>query len=207
MKEAVAQLKPPEWDDYYMGSVFYHLLRSPDPATKHCALLTEKDHSPISWGYNGPARNMRDELIPWTKRPDKYFFSIHSEDNAFKNGNRKYYEDCTLYVTGFPCHQCWLNILQHRVSRIVYGPQGSVFGRQTDYCPDGDDRAQIKRLLDLYKGTIEIVQYEGDILKVLFESILYFVNRVSGDDQAEREMQLGEWVVSLHRRGFQNACI
>lgn len=205
-EDIVRQFVQPAYDDWFMGMVFYINMKSPDPATKHGCILVGPDHRPVGFGFNGPPRNMDDERIPWFVRPDKYYFSIHSEDNAFKNSDRRTFEDCTLYVTGFPCHHCWLDILQNRVGRVVYGPHGSVFGRQTEYS-DGDDQKYVRMLLDRYKGKIEIVEYKGDPPRRFVDSLLYWANRVK-PNMEEIEVALGNWVVSVRRRSAsgENKC-
>lgn len=117
------QHERPSWDEWGLIMAKITSTRSPDPSTKHGCVIVDKDHRIISTGYNGPAQCIDNSKVP-TKRPEKYLWMIHAETNALFFADRSV-EEATVYVTGRPCSKCISNLLQNKVSRIVYGPQGS----------------------------------------------------------------------------------
>mgnify|MGYP002067177710 CR=1 FL=1 len=68
-------IRKPSWDEYFMGEAAYILRRSPDPETKHGAIIVNTDNIPQGQGYNGfPTGGKQD--YP-TTRPEKYAFILH----------------------------------------------------------------------------------------------------------------------------------
>lgn len=114
----------PDWDEYFMNLAFAVAMRSPDPSTKHGCVIVDKQNRPVSMGYNGPPPDCWDEYIP-LYRPEKYPFMKHAEDNAMKFARRDL-TGCIVYVTGYPCHDCFGDMLSHGISKVIYGPIGSA---------------------------------------------------------------------------------
>ena len=51
----------------------------------------------------------------------KYFVEVcHAEMNAILNKNEANLDNCTIYVTMFPCNECAKLIIQSNIKRIVY---------------------------------------------------------------------------------------
>lgn len=58
----------------------------------------------------------------------------HAEINAIKQTDRKYLEDCTLYVTLEPCPMCAGAIINSRVGRVVFGAYDEKGGACGSVC-------------------------------------------------------------------------
>ena len=118
----------PAWDDWFMGMCFWVSLRSPDPSTKHGAVLVDLKHHILGIGYNGFPRGC--DGLPVTRDPkngvSKYDVMIHAEENCLLNSsNLLLNNNCTMYITGFPCPNCFSKIIQTGIDRVVYGPVSS----------------------------------------------------------------------------------
>jgi deoxycytidylate deaminase len=57
--EWIAQMKVPSWDAWFMGQVFFTLLRSPDQQTKQGAVLVDWKTKTYCTGYNGHPRGSK----------------------------------------------------------------------------------------------------------------------------------------------------
>lgn len=113
----------PTWDEYYLQGAEWVSSRSPDLETKHGCIIVDDSHRVVSLGYNGPVSGVDHAEVP-TKRPDKYQWMIHAEDNAVSFAKQNL-AGCTAYITGFPCVQCTRRMLQAGISRIVCGHRNS----------------------------------------------------------------------------------
>ena len=132
-------LSKPSWDQWFMSLAFLVSTRSPDPDTKHGSVLCNDRHQILGVGYNGYPRGCDDAAMPKT-RPQKYLSTIHSEVNCLHNSqNLMLFDRCSLYVTGFPCSNCFIQIAQNNVAEIVYGPVCSS-------CVDEDHLFNVFRL-------------------------------------------------------------
>ena len=143
-----------------MALAFQIAMRSLDPATKHGCIVVGANHEPLSLGYNSPPRNSQDLEIPLT-RPEKYFFFVHSEENAINNAAKRgiSLNGSTFYITGHPCVKCFRNLIQVGARRVVYGPV------MADCIPKEDIDA-IKLLM---KGRKDLIfeKFKGNINNVL----------------------------------------
>ncbi len=130
--------------------------RSMDPATRHGCILVGEDNEPLSMGFNSFPADCEDDKMPLT-RPEKYDAIIHSETNAIINSNSKRdLKGCTAYITGFPCPRCFGNMINAKVSKIIYGPVGSHQLRDSDM----ELVKQLNISAKTGKNKIEIVKYE-----------------------------------------------
>ena len=112
-----------KWDDYFLNIAEQVSLRSPDPNTKHGCVIVDENNRVLSTGYNGPVRGYPNKLVDY-RRPDKYDWMIHAEDNAVLFAKCDL-QGSTAYITGHPCGQCFRRLAQAGVKRIVYGPRMS----------------------------------------------------------------------------------
>ncbi len=145
-------LSRPEWDDWFMGMCFWVSLRSPDPSTKHGAVLCNNRHQILGVGYNGFPRGCKDSELPLT-RPLKYGYMVHAEDNCLMNSQNLLLGDgYTMYVTGFPCLKCFTKIMQSGVRKVVYGPL-------TSRCVQKDVQDCVTMLSQ--SGNTQIQKYQG----------------------------------------------
>ena len=108
-----------DWDNYFMNMAECVSLRSPDPSTKHGCVIVDTNNRVLSTGYNGPVKGFPNNKIDF-KRPQKYTWMIHAEDNAvlFAQCNLT---NTTAYITGHPCASCFRRLVQAGTKKIVYG--------------------------------------------------------------------------------------
>lgn len=111
------------WDEYFMAVAQIVRARSKDPLTKVGACIVRNNRI-ISTGYNGFPNGCDDKKYPWGKNNEKatmnkFFYVTHAELNAILNA-RQSVEDCTIYVTLFPCNECAKAIIQSGIKKIIY---------------------------------------------------------------------------------------
>jgi len=95
--------------------------RSHDPRTQHGSTLTDPNKHILGVGYNGYPRGMKDNTLP-QEAPEKYKYIIHAEDNCLMNARIHLApEGSVIYVTGHPCVNCLLKIIQMGVKKVIYG--------------------------------------------------------------------------------------
>jgi dCMP deaminase len=111
------------WDTYFMGIAQLSSMRSKDPKTQVGACIVNKDHKIVGIGYNGFPRHISDDDFPWNDEGNfletKYPYVVHAEANAILNATQQL-NDCTLYVTLFPCNECTKLIIQSGIKELVY---------------------------------------------------------------------------------------
>jgi len=120
-----------DWDSYFMAQCFLTSMRSPDPSTKHGAVIVDEHNRTLATGYNGPIAGIDDSSVPLT-RPDKYAHLAHAEENALLSLNITRLPKGKIYITGQPCHKCLRMILQKGIRHIIYGPQTSKMIDETE---------------------------------------------------------------------------
>lgn len=108
----------PSRDEKYMGLAFFHASFSKDPNTQVGAVIVNAKNEITGTGYNGPPQLINDELIDWS-RPQKYPFIKHAEANAIDH-SLKSTASSTLYVTGKPCANCMLKIVDAEILKVIY---------------------------------------------------------------------------------------
>ena len=106
------------WDEYFMGIAMLSAERSKDNNTQVGACIVNKEHKIVAVGCD-------DDDMPWEREGEtsldtKYPFVCHAELNAILNRNSANLNECTLYVTLFPCNECAKAIIQSGIKKIVY---------------------------------------------------------------------------------------
>ena len=164
-----------DWDTYYLAQCYLVASRSRDLSTKCGAVIVSKDNRVLSQGYNGPIRNSNDDGFP-TTRPEKYYYTLHAEENALLayNGSYQDIQGATIYVTGPPCHKCMRMIIQKGIGRVVYG-KGNLAK-----CSDEVDIAASADMVQRYKGALEIIVLDigQDIVDTLLRASNYAAERL-----------------------------
>jgi len=111
------------WDDYFMGMAHLSAKRSKDPNTQVGACIVTPQKKVVGLGYNGFPTGISDDSFPWVVNADyehsKYAYVVHAELNAILNSTSKL-EDCTMYVSLFPCNECAKAIIQSGIKSLVY---------------------------------------------------------------------------------------
>ena len=109
----------PSWTQYFMGLAHYVSIRSHDEETKVGCVIVNKNKNVIGMGYNGFPQGCADEGRP-TKRPYKYPYMVHAEENAISNMVYKPASDqLTAYITHHPCNSCLKLLWQNNIYNIV----------------------------------------------------------------------------------------
>ena len=112
------------WDEYFMGVAALSAQRSKDPNTQVGACIVNPNKRIVGIGYNGLPSGCDDDVFPWDNDKEgfldnKYPYVVHAEPNAILNATCPL-EDCTLYVTLFPCNECAKLVIQSGIKKIVY---------------------------------------------------------------------------------------
>lgn len=111
------------WEEYFMGVAVLSSKRSKDPNTKVGACITNPSKRIVGIGYNGFPQGCHDENFPWERDgsflDSKYPYVVHAEANAILNSTTKL-DNCSIYVSLFPCHECTKLIIQSGIKEIIY---------------------------------------------------------------------------------------
>lgn len=156
-------------DSKYMGLAWIYAAFSKDPRTQCGACLLDLNRNYIiGTGYNGPAKNIKDDAFSWDRPspddPDGFSKSdviIHAEINAINRAKEaKGFEiqGSTLFITALPCRECMKDIVDAGVKEIVY----------TDYRSDSGSIISNKKSIEASKetaslGNVSIRVFDGDI--------------------------------------------
>jgi dCMP deaminase len=108
-----------EWDEYFMSIALLASCRSPC-SRLHVGSVIIKSNRIVSMGYNGFIGG-----TPHTShiRDGHEQAIIHSEINALGNSNRlggTSLEGSTIYITHYPCINCFKSIASNGIKEIVY---------------------------------------------------------------------------------------
>lgn len=115
-----------DWDDYFMLMAMIVSQRSKDPSTQVGAIIVSADNVVVGTGYNGPAKGIDANKIPWDREGDfvgtKYPYVRHAEENAVASALRRVpnLKGCKVYSTLFPCHKCANELVHHDCRDIFY---------------------------------------------------------------------------------------
>lgn len=106
-----------KWDYRFFALAAFVASWSKDPSTKVGAVIVDRRHRVLGFGYNGFARGVHDSEERYANREEKLKRIVHAEVNAMLNAART--EGCILYCTFCPCAQCASLIVQAGISRVV----------------------------------------------------------------------------------------
>ena len=111
----------------YMDWAINIAQKSEDPNTKVGACIVDKNGNIIGQGYNKFPNGCEDQF-PWDREGNssldtKYPYICHAELNAIleamsKSGGKL--NNCTIFVTLFPCNECAKLIVQSGIEKVVY---------------------------------------------------------------------------------------
>lgn len=108
------------WDELHFTSAILWAQRSLDPSSQvGCAIVTQ-DNIPISYGYNGPPRNIELTDEQWHIKDFKYMWVEHGERNAIYNSlstNAKV-PGSKMYITAPACTDCARAIIQSGIKNV-----------------------------------------------------------------------------------------
>lgn len=111
------------WDEYFMSLAHLSGMRSKDPNTKVGACIVNNNNRIVGIGYNGMPYGCSDKDYPWSREgvftETKYAYVVHAELNAILNSTSSL-ENCSIYVSLFPCNECAKAIIQSGIKEVVY---------------------------------------------------------------------------------------
>lgn len=111
------------WDECFMRMAHVIADRSQDPSTQAGAIVVNEKNVLVGAGYNGWARGIKSEDLPWEREGDfmntKYAYVCHAEENAIYNANAKT-ENGKIYCTLFPCNECAKTIIQNGIKEVIF---------------------------------------------------------------------------------------
>lgn len=111
-----------KWDKRYLDLAKLVASWSKDPSTKVGGCIIDSNGNPVSFGFNGFPKGMKDSEERLNDRPFKYAHTIHCEKNMMAFANRMYFDGCTAYISHPPCSGCLCEMKQRRLTKIVcYG--------------------------------------------------------------------------------------
>ena len=105
------------WNKRFLGLATYVASWSKDPSTKVGAVIADENKRIVSLGFNGFARNVKDD-DRLNDRNIKYAMVLHAEENAILFAKRDL-SGCNLYVSGLPpCSHCASLIVQCGIKHV-----------------------------------------------------------------------------------------
>lgn len=112
------------WDKRFVEMARLVATWSKDPSTKIGAVIVGPDNEVLSTGYNNFPRNINDDILERSERPEKYFWFEHAERNAVfcaaRHGVRL--KGCRMFVSCWiPCTGCTRAIIQAGIIEVVLG--------------------------------------------------------------------------------------
>lgn len=111
-----------KWNVRFMQMAQLISTWSKDQSTKVGCVIVSPQKAILSMGYNGFPRGVDDTIPARHKRPTKYDFVVHAEENALLNAGRNgtRLNGGILYVTMPPCTHCAGSIIQSGIKEIIY---------------------------------------------------------------------------------------
>jgi dCMP deaminase len=108
----------PSWDEYFKEIVQVTAKRSPCERLQVGCLLV-KDNRIVSQGYNGFLPGCQHQSIV---RDGHEQATVHAEQNAISDCAKRGVscEDCTAYITHYPCIICCRILLAAGITKIKY---------------------------------------------------------------------------------------
>ncbi len=118
-----------DFDELYFNLIYEIAKKSKDPSTKVGTIIVNKYNAPVSMGFNGFPRQVRDKIeeVPERyERPNKYLWIEHAERNAIYNAVRmgSSLDNCKIYLEFYPCCDCCRGIIQSGINEIVIDGRG-----------------------------------------------------------------------------------
>ena len=118
IKSILNENKRPDWDDYFMSIAYLTSSRS-SCNRLHVGCVIVKDKCIIGTGYNGFIAGAPHKSIVIDNHEQA---TVHSEQNAIANCARRgiSVNDATIYITHYPCINCFKIICASGIKEIKY---------------------------------------------------------------------------------------
>lgn len=122
---------------------------SKDKSTKVGCVIVTPEGLPISWGYNGFAKGVEENLDRHI-RPLKYHYVAHAERNAM-DVCRRSVDGCVMFVTHVPCSSCAIGIIQCGIQTVIVDAQNGVKNNES-YVEENDKwKESVEHSLAMFK--------------------------------------------------------
>lgn len=111
-----------KWDERFMRLAQHVAEWSKDESNKIGAVVVGDGNKILSTGYNGFPRAVNEDVPERHKRPAKYMYTAHAEENAVANAANEgvALKGATIYISGLPpCSTCARLIIQSGIRRVV----------------------------------------------------------------------------------------
>ena len=123
-----AKIQIHRWETFvFKARLSASLARTNPRVSQVGACIVNKENKIVGIGYNGFPKNCPDDALPWSRKSGdgsilntKYPFVCHAEMNAILNKNEANLNDCTMFVSLFPCNECAKLIIQSGIRKLVY---------------------------------------------------------------------------------------
>lgn len=139
------------YDKYadFLDDAYHISLLSKDPSTKVGSMyLNDQEDFPFSFGYNGMPRGLDDNHEERNQRPEKYFWTEHSERNNIYNIARQTLEGTMMFSTRYPDMESARAIVSCGIKKVIVEEQ---VGR--DSVLSIDELKMDERVAQLFKET------------------------------------------------------
>ena len=111
----------PKWIARFLADAWQKASWSKDPTTKVGATAVDPASKAIlESGYNGLPRGVEDRPERM-KRPEKYVWTGHAEENLVANAARSRLAGSTVFVTHLCCNGCARMLINAGVAKVVVG--------------------------------------------------------------------------------------
>lgn len=114
------------WDTYFMSVALLSSFRSKDKHTQNGACIVDFNNKIVGIGYNGLPRGIDDNDEDFWKDDDnsilesRHTYVVHAEKNSIYNSIARDLNNCSIYVTQFPCNVCAQAIIQVGIKKVIY---------------------------------------------------------------------------------------
>jgi len=108
----------PDWNEYFMSNAVLISLRSPCERLKVGCVIVKDNHI-ISSAYNGFISGFKHESVVINNHEQ---MTVHAEQNAICDVAKRgvSIENSIIYITHFPCINCFKNIISCGIKEIYY---------------------------------------------------------------------------------------
>jgi len=167
--ETFKDYTPPTWDVFYMRLVYEIAKKSKDTSTKIAALIVGQNNEPISFGYNGMPRGVKENIHDQSdryQRPKKYMFFEHGERNAILSVARvggASLLKTKMYTQGIPCADCGRAIIQAGISEVIIHEPFELISRHL--YSNWEESSDIS--LDMFSEAKVSIRYLSDLIGVV----------------------------------------
>ena len=109
------------WDQRWLDLADFISQWSKDRSRKTCAVVVNERNVPLTIGWNGFPRGVRDEVNARHVRPEKYLWTEHAERNAIYNAAAEgiRLKGARMYIPWYPCAECARGIIQAGIAELV----------------------------------------------------------------------------------------